>query len=262
MSIEELAKRLGIPEEYLLKYFTVEELLTMEPLEVKRRLMEKVDAEWGKAQKKRRLALSMQDCGLLQAWKRTPSIDLTEKLRKGVESFLSEGKAFFVLYGDVGTYKTRWLLKIAQELYFKFLNLERDIYPNSERLYYLSWSDFVAGTYLKEERAKEAFSRALGAEYLFLDDFLSGQVSDYYYSLAFLLISERYTSSKKTFITTNLDFTELRKSLKEQNDLLRLTDRLVDKNLSVLFRVDLKSMRFDTSETRTFTDNLKTLAGL
>lgn len=260
MDHRKLSELLRVPEDYLRVMFTQEELDRLTLHEIKQRLWERVDQDLKRSERKRRLAFSMQDCGVFHVWKKTPHADLPGDLAGLVEKFLSGDKAFFIMYGDVGTYKTRWLLKISHELYLKHLDFKRNIYPSCEKLFFLSWSEFVSSSHLKEEKARELFDKALRTELLFVDDFLAGVLSDYYTSLAFLLISERYTHTKKTFITTNVDFSSLRKTA--QDDLLRLTDRLLDVNLSVLYRVSGKSTRTGHETVSTLTDSLKVALGI
>jgi len=237
--LQELAKRLGIPEEYLLTYFTPEELSSMSVLEIRQEYYRRFTEAMKRNSLKKRIALSLHDCGLLSAYKKTPAVDLPEDLENLYKDFLSSDKAFLIIHGPVGTYKTRMMLRFTQRSFYEYI--KKGVYPSFEEMFYVSWTSLLALYHTQEAQAKEAYAKAIATNLLFLDDFLAGFDSEFFVSLGFLLVSERYTPSKKTVITTNSDLKALRMSA--EGDLLRLTDRLLDKDLSLFYKTQGKSLR-------------------
>lgn len=253
--LQELAKRLGVSEEHLLAYFTLEELSSMSVSEIRQEYYRRFTEAMKRNSLKKRIALSLHDCGLLEAYKKTPAVDLPEDLENLYKEFLASDKAFLIIHGPVGTYKTRMMLRLTQKSFYE--HIKKGIYPSFKEMFYVSWVSLLTLYHTQETQAKEVYAKAIETNLLFVDDFLAGFDSEFFVSLGFLLVSERYTPSKKTVITTNSDLKALRMSA--EGDLLRLTDRLLDKDLSLFYKTQGKSVR---TSNLTLAQSLKQDVGL
>lgn len=235
--LEEIAKELGV------------ECANKPVWKIKEEIYQKLDSLYARQRKQERFRASLEECGL-DVWEKTPCVDLPENLKRLFTSFMKSNLLFLILQGNVGTLKTRYLIRMSKMIYGNLIKKLGGAFPGPEQIFFLSWVRFLTELELGREHGlwREMLERAGQSRVLFIDDFYSGYTgTSYRTGLSFLLIDQRYANGKKTIISTNVDLHKLRKE--SSGDQLRILDRVLDKNLSLVYTIKGGSQRCDAEET-------------